>query len=169
MKLGSFLLFPPNFNLLNKVPGYWFKGKTDLANKPRNMQIFLHSKFGINRTTGSKVMAKKLLGQNLNFLAITFEPAVRFIPNFECRKICMFLGLFAKSVSPWSKEPGTLFSKVKIWRGELKTSGLHGMHCVLRPFIGLANVLLGNEHKHILCLFWCNKDDFWVLISMQTT
>ena len=155
--------------LLNKVPGYWLKGETDLANKPRNMQIFLHSKFGINRTTGSKVMAKKLLGQNLNFLVITsgvgrdsrdgnfpgipgflghfpefpgkkgresrdfpgnpgkignfripvsreftnpgkltplvitFEPAVRFIPNFECRNICMFFGLFAKSVSPWSQ------------------------------------------------------------------
>ena len=24
--------------LLNKVPGYWLQGKTDLANKPRNMQ-----------------------------------------------------------------------------------------------------------------------------------
>ena len=74
------------------------------------MQIFPHSKFGINRTTGSKVMAKKLLGQNFNFLAITFEPAVLFIPNFECRKICMFLSLFAKSVLPWGQQPGTLFT-----------------------------------------------------------
>ena len=89
--------------LLNKVPGYWLQGKTDLANKPRNMQIFPHSKFGINRTAGSKVMAKKFKFWPSNFLAITFEPVVRLIPNFECRKICMFLGLFAKSVSPWSQ------------------------------------------------------------------
>ena len=45
--------------LLNKVPGYWLQGETDLANKPRNKLIFLNSKFGINRTAGSKVMAKK--------------------------------------------------------------------------------------------------------------
>ena len=89
--------------LLNKVPGYWLQGKTDLANKPRNMQIFPHSKFGIDRTAGLKVMAKKFLRPKLYFLAITFEAAVRLIPNFECGKICMFLGLFAKSVLPWSQ------------------------------------------------------------------
>ena len=54
--------------LLNKVPGYWLQGETDKANKPRNMQIFSHSTFGINRNTGLKVMAKKFLGRNLNFL-----------------------------------------------------------------------------------------------------
>ena len=67
------------------------------------MQIFAHSKFGINQTAGLKVMAKKFLRPKLYFLAITFEAAVRLIPNFECGKICMFLGLFAKSVLPWSQ------------------------------------------------------------------
>ena len=89
--------------LLNKVPGYWLQGETDLANKPRILQIFPHSKFGINRTAGLKVMAKKFLGRNLNFLAITFMPTVRLIPNFKCGKICKILGLFARSVSPWSQ------------------------------------------------------------------
>ena len=89
--------------LLNKVPGYWLQGKTDLANKPRNLQIFPHSKFGINRTAASAVMAKKYNFGWRNFLAITFKPAVRLIPNFECGKICKILGLFAKSVSPWSQ------------------------------------------------------------------
>ena len=89
--------------LLNKVPGYWLQGKTDRANKPRNMQIFPHSKFGINRTAASKVMAKKYNFGRRNFLVITFKPAVRSIPNFEWAKICMFLGLFAKSVWPWSQ------------------------------------------------------------------
>ena len=89
--------------LLNKVPGYWLQGETDLANKPRILQIFPHSKFGINRTAGLKVMAKKFLGRNLNFLAITFKPTVRLIPNFKCGKICKIHGLFAKSVSPWSQ------------------------------------------------------------------
>ena len=103
MKTRSFELSPPNFNLLNKVPGYWLQGETDLANKPRILQIFPHSKFGINRTAGLKVMAKKFLGRNLNFLAITFKPAVWLIPNFECGKICKILGLFAKSISPWSQ------------------------------------------------------------------
>ena len=88
-------------SLLNKVPGYWLQGETDLANKPRILQIFPHSKFGINRTAGSKVMAKKF--RPSNFLAITFEPVVRLIPNLKCRIICMFLGMFAKSVSPWSQ------------------------------------------------------------------
>ena len=81
--------------LLNKVPGYWLQGETDLANMPRNMQIFPHSKFGINRTAGLKVMAKKFLRLKLYFLAITYKPAVQLIPNFECGKICMFFGLFA--------------------------------------------------------------------------
>ena len=49
------------------------------------------------------VMTKKFKFWPSNFLAITFEPVVRLIPNFECRKICMFLGLFAKSVSPLSQ------------------------------------------------------------------
>ena len=42
-----------------KVPGFYFKGLTALANKPPNMQIFASSKFGINRSTDLKVMAKK--------------------------------------------------------------------------------------------------------------
>ena len=89
--------------LLNKFPGYWLQGETDLANKPRILQIFPHSKFGINWTAGLKVMAKKFKFRPRNFLAITFKPAVRLIPNFECEKICTFLGLFANSVSPWSQ------------------------------------------------------------------
>ena len=89
--------------LLNKVPGYWLQGETDFANKPRMLQIFPHSKFGINRTAGLKVMAKKFKFWPRNFLAITFKPAVRLISNFECGKICKILGLFAKSVSPWSQ------------------------------------------------------------------
>ena len=44
---------------VNKVPGFYFKGLTALANKPPNMQIFAPSKFGINRSTDLKIMAKK--------------------------------------------------------------------------------------------------------------
>ena len=44
--------------LLDKVSGYGLQGKYDLADKPRNLQIFPNWKFGINRTTGIKVMAK---------------------------------------------------------------------------------------------------------------
>ena len=96
--------------LLNKVPGYWLQGKTDLANKPRNMQIFPHSKFGINRSTGLKVMTKKFIFVQNNFLAITFKPVDRLIPNFECVKICMVGGLFANALKPLSQYPGTLFT-----------------------------------------------------------
>ena len=74
------------------------------------MQIFTPSKSGIDRTTGSEVMAKKFIcGQN-NFLVITFEPVVRLIPNFEGAKICMVDGLFAKAVYPSIQLPGTLFT-----------------------------------------------------------
>jgi len=44
---------------VNKVPGFYFKGLTALANKPPNLQIFAPSKFEINRSTDLKVMAKK--------------------------------------------------------------------------------------------------------------
>ena len=43
---------------VNKVPGFYFKGLTALANKPPNMQI-APSKFGINLSTGLKVMSQK--------------------------------------------------------------------------------------------------------------
>ena len=82
---------------LNKVPGYCLKGITALANKPPTLQIFAPSKFGINRSTGSKVMAKKLFWAEIKFLAITFKPVDQFIPNFEGAKICKFGGLFAKA------------------------------------------------------------------------
>ena len=98
------------FPAVNKVRGYWLKGLTALANKPSALQIFAPSKFGINRTTGSKVMAKKFIwGQN-NFLAITFELVVELSPNFEGAKICKANGLFAKAVKPLSQWPGTLFT-----------------------------------------------------------
>ena len=50
----------------------------------------------------------KSYGQNLfwsqiNFLAITFEPVVRLIPNFEGAKICMVDGLFSNAVQPLSQ------------------------------------------------------------------
>ena len=45
--------------VVNKVPGFYFKGLTALVNKPPNMQIFAPSKFEINRSTDLKVMAKK--------------------------------------------------------------------------------------------------------------
>ena len=51
------------------------------------MQIFPHSRFGIDQTAGLKVMAKKFLWLKLNILAISFERAARLIPNFECGKI----------------------------------------------------------------------------------
>ena len=44
---------------VNKVPGYYSKWLSALANKPPNMQIFAPSKFGINRSADLKVMAKK--------------------------------------------------------------------------------------------------------------
>ena len=84
----------------NKVPGYYSEGLTALANKPPNMQIFAPSKFGINWSTGLKVMTKKLIFSQNKFLAITFRPAVRLIPNFECGKICMVGGMFANTVKP---------------------------------------------------------------------
>ena len=50
------------------------------------MQIFAPSKFRIDRTTGSEVMAKKFIcGQN-NFLAITFEP-VHCIRDFSAWRL----------------------------------------------------------------------------------
>ena len=85
---------------VNKVPGFYFKGLTALANKPPNMQIFAPSKFGINRSTGLKVMSQKFKFQNQNFLAITFKSVDRLISNFEGAKICMFGGLFTKAVKP---------------------------------------------------------------------
>ena len=95
--------------LLNKVPGYWLQGETDLASKPRKMQIFPHSKFGIDRTAGLKVMAKKFLRPKLYFLAITFEAAHTYLrlnlagefSNFEGRfehfwaQICSKFQLYA--------------------------------------------------------------------------
>ena len=92
-------LFPSKF-LVNKVPGYWLKGWTALENRPSTLQIFAPSKFGINRTTGSKVMTKKLFWSQMNFLAITSEPVVRSIRNFEGEKICMVDGLFSNAVQP---------------------------------------------------------------------
>ena len=83
---------------VNKVPGYCPKVITALANKPSTLQIFAPSKFGINRTTDSKVIAKKFTLDQNNFLAITFEPVVRLIPNFEGGKICRVDGLFAFAV-----------------------------------------------------------------------
>ena len=83
---------------VNKVPGFYFKGLTALANKPPNMQIFAPSKFGINRSTGLKVMTKKFIFVENNFLAVTFKPVDRLIPNFECGKTCMVGGLFANAV-----------------------------------------------------------------------
>ena len=81
---GMKALFIP---AVNKVPGYWIQSKTDLANKPRNMQIFPHSKFGTDQYTGLKVMAKKLFRTQANFLVITYKPVDRLIPNFEGGKI----------------------------------------------------------------------------------
>ena len=88
---------------VNKVSGYCIKSLTALANKPPTMQIFSHSKFGINRSTGLKVMTKKFIFVQNNFLAITFKPVDRLIPNFECVKICMVGGLFANALKPLSQ------------------------------------------------------------------
>ena len=74
IKNGSFQLSPEVFNFLCKVPGSRFHAQTVLANKPSPLQIFPHSKFGINRTAASKVMAKKYNFGQRNFLAITFKP-----------------------------------------------------------------------------------------------
>ena len=88
---------------VNKVSGYCIKSLTALANKPPTMQIFPHSKFGINMSTGLKVMTKKFIFVQNNFLAITFKPVDRLIPNFECVKICMVGGLFANALKPLSQ------------------------------------------------------------------
>ena len=84
------------------------------------MQIFPHSKFGIDWSTGLKVMAKKLFPTQTNFLVITYKPVDRLIPNFECGKICMVGGLFANAVKPLSQKPGTLFTENLLGN---KTSG----------------------------------------------
>ena len=47
--------------VVNKVPGYYSKVLTALANKPPNMQIFAPSKFGINRSADLKVMVYGLI------------------------------------------------------------------------------------------------------------
>ena len=90
-----------NPNLL--LPSYCPKAITALANKPSTLQIFAPSKFGLNQTTGSKVMGKKLFWSQVNFLAITSEPVVRSIRNFEGAKICMVDGLFSNAVQPLSQ------------------------------------------------------------------
>ena len=74
------------------------QGITALANKPPTLQIFAPSEFGINRSTGSNVMAKKLFWAKIKFLAITFKPVDRLIPNFEGAKIGKVGGLFAIAV-----------------------------------------------------------------------
>merc|ERR1712175_26925 len=63
-------------------------------------QNFSNSKFGINQTTSSKVMSKKLTFCRLkvNFLAITFESLVQLISNFACGTICRIDDMFAKTV-----------------------------------------------------------------------
>ena len=90
------------------------------------MQIFSLTKFGLNLTPGSKVMAKKFFTFNLqkvNFQVITFEPVVRLSPNFESEKICMIHGLFAKAVC----------RKQMIHLGE-KRSTWARMSCIFYPF-----------------------------------
>ena len=89
--------------LPNKVPGYWLQGKTDLANKKRFMQIFPHSKFGINRTTGLKVMAKKFKFWPRYLFCHNFWASSPIDPKFEVWKNLHVSRLFfAKSVSPCS-------------------------------------------------------------------
>ena len=94
------------------------------------LQILQHPKFEIHWTSGSKVIAKKLTfsQQKVNFLFITFEPVVWLIPNFECGKICLVDGLFAKAVF-----------KNKVARLEDKWPGWERNSCILqiyRIFIG---------------------------------
>ena len=50
-----------------------------------------------------KSYGQKIQIGQINFLAITFKPVVRLIPNFECGKICMVGGLFANAVKPLSQ------------------------------------------------------------------
>ena len=88
---------------LNKVPGYWLKGITALANKPPALQIFAPSKFGIYQSTGLKVIAKNFICAQFNFLVITLEPVAQFIPDFEGAKICKVGVLFAKAIVPLSQ------------------------------------------------------------------
>jgi len=48
-------------------------------------------------------MAKNFICAKNNFLAITFEPVDRFIPNFEGAKVFTAGGLFAKAGIPLSQ------------------------------------------------------------------
>ena len=80
----------------NRPTGGNLKGK--IVTTTYQMRIF-----GINRTTGSKVMAKKLFWPIMNFLAITFYSVDGLIPNFEGAKICKGGGLFAEAVKPLSQ------------------------------------------------------------------
>ena len=109
--------------------------QTALANKPWIMQIFSLSKFGLNLSPGSKVMAKKLIfcWLKVNFLAITFETMVWWFWNFECEKICRIDDFFAKAVcrkqvihlgekrSTWARILCTLLDSRKVISGESKT------------------------------------------------
>ena len=80
------------------------------------LQILPHPKFDINWTSGSKVIAKKLIfsQQKVNFLSITFEPVFQLISNFGYSKICRINDMFGKAV----------FLKIR-WLG-WKTNGLVG-------------------------------------------
>ena len=68
--------------LLNKVPGYWLQGETDLANKPRILQIFPHSKFGINWTAALKGKAKKFLWPKFELFGHNFWASGPIDPKF---------------------------------------------------------------------------------------
>ena len=74
-----------------------------LIQEPSILQIFPHLKFGTDRSTGLKVMAKKLFWTQINFLVITFKPVDRLISNFECDKICMVWGLVGNAIKPLSQ------------------------------------------------------------------
>ena len=82
-------------SVVDEVRGYcWLKGETDLANKPPTKKIFLHSKFGINRTAGLKVMAKKLFWPQDKHFGHNFWASGPIDPQFRVWKICMVGGFY---------------------------------------------------------------------------
>jgi len=76
------------------------KGCNCFSKQANHLADFCTLKIWNHQSTGLKVMAKNFICAKNNFLAITFEPVDRFIPNFEGAKICMVGGLSAKAVIP---------------------------------------------------------------------
>ena len=91
------------------------------------MHIFPHSNLESIGLLAQKLWSKNSNFGQRNFLAITFKPSVRLIPNFECEQNMHVSQLVCKISFALGSIARDFILQVKIWRGKLKTSGLHGI------------------------------------------